>query len=261
MKAEDGASATARAHVIAWYDGALSTRLNDKERGVIIVVMQRLHEEDPTGYLIERGGRHELNLPAIAIANHSVPIGPHEIHRRKEGDILPTPKRLKVKGGALTNVFKGLLRKGLVTEHPAPPDAPTWRESGDGQRFLFTVSPAGLEAIGVEPEREAAASASTTEPKPKRQRKTARKTSSSRKKPTAPTTNHRKSKQDTIVDMLRPQEGATIADLQAATGWQPHSVRAALTGLRKKGHAVTRSKADGDVTRYRITSDAKDAKS
>jgi hypothetical protein len=41
------------------------------------------------------------------------------------------------------------------------------------------------------------------------------------------------------------------SDLVAVTGWVPHTTRAALTGLRKKGHAVTSEKLDG-VRRYRI---------
>ena len=88
LKAEDGASETARKRVIDWYDGTLSTRLNDKERGVIILVMQRLHQEDLAGLVIERGGWHQLNLPAIATDDQAVPIGPQELHLRQAGSIL-----------------------------------------------------------------------------------------------------------------------------------------------------------------------------
>ncbi|MFN4324204.1 MAG: DUF3489 domain-containing protein [Aeromonas media] len=51
--------------------------------------------------------------------------------------------------------------------------------------------------------------------------------------------------------MQRP-EGATLAELVEATGWQQHTVRAALTGLRKKGHEVVRSKR-GETTCYAVT--------
>jgi hypothetical protein len=44
-----------------------------------------------------------------------------------------------------------------------------------------------------------------------------------------------------------------MADLVAATNWLPHTARAALTGLRKKGHTIIRNKVDG-VTRYAISS-------
>lgn len=180
--------------------------------------------------------------------------------QREGGAVLPPPKRLKVKGAALTNVLKGLLHRGLVTEQTAPPDAPAWRECDDGQRFMLTVSPDGLDAIGVEPESGDAASTAANEPKPKCRRNTTPKKTDGRKKQTTSATKQRTSKQDAIVRLLQRPKGASIGDLQAATGWQPHSVRAALTGLRKKGHAVTRSKAN-NVTRYRITGNAIDAKS
>ena len=48
------------------------------------------------------------------------------------------------------------------------------------------------------------------------------------------------------------REGAVIAELIAATGWQEHSIRAALTGLRKAGHTIARVRDDSGVTRYRI---------
>lgn len=108
LKAEDGASELARTTVIDWYDGTLSTRLNDKERGVIILVMQRLHQEDLAGYLVERGRWHCLNLPAIAIENQTVPIGPNKVHHRKQGEVLhperesrETLDRLKAEIGSL----------------------------------------------------------------------------------------------------------------------------------------------------------------
>ncbi len=57
---------------------------------------------------------------------------------------------------------------------------------------------------------------------------------------------------ETILKLLRRPSGATIAQMQKATGWLAHSVRAALTGLRKKGHNVERGKDAKGITRYRI---------
>ena len=65
--------------------------------------------------------------------------------------------------------------------------------------------------------------------------------------PTKPT------KTAAVIRLLHRSSGATIAQLQKATGWQPHSVRAALTGLRKKGHDVKRDKNAKGVSVYRIT--------
>ncbi|WP_169791208.1 DUF3489 domain-containing protein [Rubellimicrobium mesophilum] len=52
--------------------------------------------------------------------------------------------------------------------------------------------------------------------------------------------------------LLARPEGATLADLRAATGWQPHTVRAALTRLRQAGLAIERSRSDAGRTVYRI---------
>lgn len=54
-----------------------------------------------------------------------------------------------------------------------------------------------------------------------------------------------------VLALLRRDEGATLAEMIEATGWLPHTTRAALTGLRKKGHDLAKTKR-GDVTCYRI---------
>tara|TARA_B100000965_G_scaffold406790_1_gene448699 strand:+ start:90534 stop:90788 length:255 start_codon:yes stop_codon:yes gene_type:complete len=59
-------------------------------------------------------------------------------------------------------------------------------------------------------------------------------------------------KQDTVLKLLKRKQGATVEQLQKATGWQPHSVRAALTGLRKKGHDIRREKNAKDITVYKL---------
>lgn len=63
------------------------------------------------------------------------------------------------------------------------------------------------------------------------------------------------SKIDQVLSLLRRPHGATLAELVEATGWQPHSTRAVLTGLRKKGRAIVRGKR-GDVTCYSLTGNA-----
>lgn len=58
-------------------------------------------------------------------------------------------------------------------------------------------------------------------------------------------------KQSVVIAMLRADVGTSLAEMVEATGWQAHTVRAALTGLRKKHHAIERFAVDGE-TRYRI---------
>ena len=67
-----------------------------------------------------------------------------------------------------------------------------------------------------------------------------------------PTAAKKESKLDIVLAHLGRPEGASLAELVAATGWQAHSVRGALAGsLKKKGHAITSDKVDGE-RRYRI---------
>ena len=60
------------------------------------------------------------------------------------------------------------------------------------------------------------------------------------------------SKSDSVTKLLRRAKGATIAELQEATAWQSHSLRAFLSGLRKKGSAVSKEQRKSGETAYRI---------
>ncbi|MGD0521651.1 MAG: terminase family protein [Terracidiphilus sp.] len=66
LKPEDAFSETRRKAANDWYFNTLLSRLNSKEHGVIIIVMQRLHQEDLVGEVMEREPWEVLSLPAIA---------------------------------------------------------------------------------------------------------------------------------------------------------------------------------------------------
>ena len=59
-----------------------------------------------------------------------------------------------------------------------------------------------------------------------------------------------------ILSQLRRPSGATVAQLRKVTGWQAHSIRSTLTGLRKQGHDVRRVKNAKGVTMYRVAKGA-----
>lgn len=59
------------------------------------------------------------------------------------------------------------------------------------------------------------------------------------------------SKTQTVIALLQGANGASLKELVVATSWQPHTTRAALTGLKKKGHVISSQKTEG-VRRYRI---------
>jgi predicted phage terminase large subunit-like protein len=86
LKPDEALSDTQRKTVNDWYNNTLITRLNNKETGCIILVMQRLHEDDLTGHLLEIGGWTLLKLPAIAEEDErhiiTTPMGePHSVVR------------------------------------------------------------------------------------------------------------------------------------------------------------------------------------
>ena len=54
-----------------------------------------------------------------------------------------------------------------------------------------------------------------------------------------------------VIALLTREDGATLDEMITATGWLPHTTRAVLTGLKKKGHDIVRGKR-GEVTCYRI---------
>jgi len=88
LKAEEAQSDLARLKVSEWFTGTLLSRLNDKNEGQMIVLMQRLHQDDLAGYLLENESWDHLNLPAVAIVDTIIRIGPQKTIVRREGDIL-----------------------------------------------------------------------------------------------------------------------------------------------------------------------------
>lgn len=97
MKPEDATSEAQARTVKNWYDGTLSTRLNDPSTGVIILIMHRLHVDDLTAHVLEKGAWTTLSLPVIAQADMEIPVGPDEVHVYREGELLH-PDRLGHEG-------------------------------------------------------------------------------------------------------------------------------------------------------------------
>ena len=91
LKADEAFSDTRRNAVNEWFDTTLLSRLNDKTRGAIVIVMQRLHENDLIGHVLDKGGWELLAFPAIAEDDESfaieTPYGP-QLFSRKAGEAL-----------------------------------------------------------------------------------------------------------------------------------------------------------------------------
>jgi hypothetical protein len=152
-------------------------------------------------------------------------------------DRMVFPVTLPIKGGAVGNVLKSLLKRGLVEEISATDDQSVWRCDEAGQPVTLRASSCGIELLGGTVEGDVQVEESAVEAP-------AGTADTPRKRGVAP---------DALLTLLRRREGATIAEMQAVTGWQPHSVRGALSGLigKKLGHKVASTKEErGRV--YRI---------
>ena len=74
--------------------------------------------------------------------------------------------------------------------------------------------------------------------------------------PTAPAAPVRRTtKQDSVLALLQRDGGANLAAIVEASGWLPHTARATLTALRKKGLTIARTKVEGE-TRYTVAATA-----
>jgi predicted phage terminase large subunit-like protein len=88
QKPIDAQSDILRDRLNHWVSNTLMSRLDSKEKGAIIVVMQRVHLNDLSGYLIDSGGWTVLSLPAIAEQDETIAIGENEFHLRRADEAL-----------------------------------------------------------------------------------------------------------------------------------------------------------------------------
>ncbi|CUH39530.1 hypothetical protein JSE7799_02257 [Jannaschia seosinensis] len=176
--------------------------------------------------------------------------------QRDDRNVLPLPGSLR--GGAAAKVVGALLKRGLIaetaTDNQTKADAALnriWRNNEDGHAMLLHITDAGLAAIGIEPEggdraptgADAAPSAEAPEDAPAE--------ADPAPKARTPRTG---TKQAKLIEMLRAEGGATIDEIVAATNWQSHTVRGAMSGALKKklGLTITSEKVDGKGRVYAI---------
>jgi predicted phage terminase large subunit-like protein len=120
LKAEDAMSESARRRVIDWYGGTLVSRLNDKENGPIVVVMQRLHENDLAGHLIEQGGWHPLDLPAVADEDSTTPTGHGKSFTRRRGEVLHADRESQAVLERIRTEIGSLMFSAQYQQRPVP---------------------------------------------------------------------------------------------------------------------------------------------
>lgn len=158
--------------------------------------------------------------------------------QRDDGNVLPFPDQLAEDADRVRKAIPPLLRAKLIQEVPDTVRALHWREEDD-QLIGLALTDKGRAALGIA----GGADAPADLPAPAAEKPGAGGPGASA--PRAGT------KAEQVLTLLRRNEGATLAELVAATGWLPHTTRAALTSLRKKGHNVEKSRR-GEETCYRI---------
>ena len=173
----------------------------------------------------------------------------------------------KLKGGAAHKVATKLIARGLVKEVKAKAGTPVWRcDEQTGQPYALKLTAAGAKAIAVNPDDDA-------EPGREEQRlgievdrspTLAQPDLAAARAVDAPSVQARANaraprvgtKLAQAIEMLGKTEGATIVELSEAMGWLPHTTRTVLTGLRKRGYALTLDRSDaGRGSAYRIAVD------
>lgn len=160
--------------------------------------------------------------------------------QRDDGSLLPPPDSIGEHTPTVDKAIKSLLRLGLAAELDTSDisgSLPTGRDRLIGVR----ITAAGRAAIGAGQD-EKEENRSSDEPEGKAP-------------PVSELSARPAGKIGTVLSLLRREEGATLDEMVTTTGWLPHTTRAALTGLRKKGHAVAKDKR-GDTTCYRIAAGA-----
>ena len=149
---------------------------------------------------------------------------------RDDGAVFPVTANLK--GGAVGNVCKSLLKHGLIEEVEATDLNTVWRHDEKRGPITLRATPEARDRLALRDEPDAAPSGNTSTP-----------------------FQHRAgTKQAKLIEMLRAENGATVAEITEATGWQAHTIRGAISGTLKKklGLEVTSEKIDGRGRVYKL---------
>ena len=197
--------------------------------------------------------------------------------QRADLSVLPLPEALNLKGGALKKVMDSLRNRGMIRVL-----------GGDGGPERVVITSEGMAAIGVEAEADEAPTTADTRPTPadaevqaveapapsteadgaatpaKRRAKAKARPSRGKAAPAEKPTPRAGTKQALMIELLKRPEGATVEQIAAATGWQHHTIRGAISGALKKKLGLTieatrtrevgpnKTGAKGSSTVYRI---------
>ena len=146
------------------------------------------------------------------------------------------PVTASLKGGAVGNVCKSLLKRRLIEEIEATDLNTVYRHDEDRGPITLRATPLAHSTLGIADDtRDATPAETETAPEPVKRRSG--------------------TKQEAVIAMLRAEGGATIEEIVAATNWASHTARGFLSGALKKklGLPITSEKIEGRGRCYMIT--------
>ncbi len=185
---------------------------------------------------------------------------------RRQDLIVEPPKGAR--GSAARKQLAVLLTAGLVKEIKARAGLAAWREDEKTkQAFALRVTAAGVKAIASRDDGPAASDRQQPASSAKKRKQVT--PSNEDALPNEPIKSDRAAsagdhslvprggtKIAKVLELLRRESGAHLRELIDATGWLPHTTRAALTGLRKRGYVVIRGRSESDAeSTYRVEFD------
>jgi hypothetical protein len=144
-------------------------------------------------------------------------------------------------------LMAAMIERGFFREVRARTDMPIWRRDEKGRAWAMIITKHGKAAVAAEGDRQPddaagdppkVAAVSEAAPSP-----------SMRNEQSAP---RQGSKLAEVIALLSRKQGVGVEELSSATGWLPHTTRAALTGLRKRGYAIGRVTSEQGGSLYRI---------
>jgi hypothetical protein len=205
----------------------------------------------------------------------------------RDGGFVVIPEQLK--GKAAESFGRTLIGKELVREVRSKTGMPVWRRNVEtGKTYALVITAVGRKGVLIEstnqnshaipaeksggitkgdgpkgPSDDATPRARTTKSRGRTPEKSGRTGNTQRQDvdrplknaPTEANAPRPGSKLAGVIVLLSREQGAGIEDLTAATGWLPHTTRAALTGLRKRGYVLARDRREGADKVYRILSE------
>ncbi|RVQ65008.1 terminase [Croceicoccus ponticola] len=121
-KGQEIFSKVARTRVTDAWDNTISTRLNHPKESAIICVMQRLHDEDLAGHLLEQENYELLSIPAIATQKETRDLGNGRSHVRRKGEFIQPTRMGKAELDRQKKIMGATAFSAQYQQQPVPDD-------------------------------------------------------------------------------------------------------------------------------------------